>query len=90
MEEKGCMVGTGETIFHKPSYKVTAADTNGTGDVFFGAFTYGLIRNWSLEKTAAFSCAAAARSCAIFGKEDKLPHSEAEVNEFIKTHTTTG
>ncbi len=89
MEEKGCMVGTNETIFHKPSYRVTAADTNGTGDVFFGAFTYGLIKNWSLEKTAEFACAAAARSCAIFGKEDKLPHSEEEVSEFMKTHTTT-
>lgn len=89
MEEKGCMVGTKEKIFHQPSYKVTAADTNGTGDVFFGAFTYGLVRGWALPKIAQFACGAAARSAAIFGKEEKIPHSEEEVNEFIRTHEVT-
>lgn len=89
LEEKGCLVGTKEKMFRQPSYHVTAADTNGTGDVFFGAFTYGLVQNWTLEKTAVFACAAAARSCAIFGKEEKLPHSEAEINEFMLSHTQT-
>lgn len=87
LEEKGCMVGSKEGIFHQPSFKVTAVDSNGTGDVFFGAFVYGLMKEWTLEKTAEFACAAAARSCAIFGKEDKIPHSEEEIHQFIKTHS---
>lgn len=86
MEEKGCLVGTKEIIFHQPSYQVTAIDTNGAGDVFFGTFLYGLVQSWGLTKTAEFACAAAARSCTIFGKDQKIPHSEQEVNDFISTH----
>jgi sulfofructose kinase len=86
MEEKGCIVGTKETLIYQPSYKVTAIDTNGAGDVFFGSFTYGLLRDWSLEKAAHFASAAAARSCGIFGKDQKIPRSEEEVYTFIKTH----
>ena len=86
MEEKGCIVATPEIIIRQPSYRVTAVDTNGAGDVFFGSFTYGLLNDWSLEKAAHFACAAAARSCSIFGKDQKIPRSEQEVYDFMKTH----
>lgn len=89
MEEKGCLVGTKEEIFHQPSYTVSAIDTNGAGDVFFGTFMYGLIRSWELKTAAQFACASAARSCTIFGKDQKIPHNEQEVFDFIKSHSQT-
>jgi sulfofructose kinase len=86
MEEKGCLVGTHEAVFHQPSYDVTAIDTNGAGDVFFGTFMYGLTKRWDLPKIAQFACAAAARSCTIFGKDQKIPNTEQDVFEFMNTH----
>lgn len=83
---EGCFVGTKETIFHQPSWVVDAIDTNGAGDVFFGAFVYGLLNMWSLGKVAEFASAAAARSCTLLGKDNKIPHSTEEVFAFIKNH----
>jgi sulfofructose kinase len=87
MGEEGSLIGTKEHIFHQPSWKVHAIDTNGAGDVFFGSFVYGLVQNWSLENTARFASAAAARSCTIVGKHDKLPRSEKEIHDFIATNS---
>jgi sugar/nucleoside kinase (ribokinase family) len=83
MGEGGCIVGTPEETFHQASWKVNAIDTNGAGDVFFGAFTYGLINQWPIHQIAEFACAAGARSTTIVGKQNKIPHSEAEIREFI-------
>lgn len=88
-EEKGCFVGQKETVFHQPSFTVQAVDTNGAGDVFFGAFTYGILQNWPMQKTAEFACAAAAQSCTKIGKDQKIPRSETEVHDFMKAHAPT-
>ncbi len=87
MEEDGCFVATESEIFHQPSYNITAIDTNGAGDVFFGSFVFGLTQQWDIKKTAMFACAAAARSCTIIGKEKKIPQSTDEVFDFID-HTS--
>lgn len=89
MEEYGCFVGDNHSLFHQSSFAVQAVDTNGAGDVFFGAFTYGLLHNWPIQKIAAFACAAAAHSCTKIGKDQKIPRSETEVIDFMKTHTPT-
>lgn len=89
MEEKGCLVGQGAKIFYQPAYTVKAVDTNGAGDVFFGAFTYGMTQSWSLEKTAQFASAAAARSCTVIGKDLKIPHTVKEVDNFIEANKLT-
>ncbi len=84
LEEKGCIVAQKEGVFHQSSFPVNAIDTNGAGDVFFGTFTYGLTQNWDIKKTVQFACAAAARSCAIAGKENKIPKTKEEIFEFIE------
>lgn len=89
MEEYGCFVGDKHSLFHQPSCTVQAVDTNGAGDVFFGAFTYGLLQNWPVQKVAEFACAAAAQSCTKIGKDQKIPHSETEIMDFMNTHTPT-
>ncbi|OGG11477.1 hypothetical protein A2Z00_02945 [Candidatus Gottesmanbacteria bacterium RBG_13_45_10] len=86
MEDRGCLVATKEVFFHQPSYRVTAVDTNGVGDVFFGAFTYGLANKWPINKTTQFATAAAALSCTKVGKDEKIPRSEKEVWDFTKNN----
>ena len=88
MEEKGCIVGQKNELLYQPSFTVKAVDTNGAGDFFFGSFTYGLLNQWTLKKTAEFAAAAAAFSCTKIGKDAKIPRSENEILTFIKTHTT--
>ena len=66
--EKGCLIASDGKVFRQKAIRIKAVDTNGAGDIFMGAFTYGLIKNWSLSKTAAFASAAAADSCGHFGK----------------------
>jgi sugar/nucleoside kinase (ribokinase family) len=50
-----------------PGFRVTATDTTGAGDIFHGAFCYGLLHSWSLEEILEFSCAAAALNCTAPG-----------------------
>jgi len=52
--ERGCFVATKEKQFHVPGFPVKAIYTTGAGDVFHGAFLYGLLQNWDLAQTARF------------------------------------
>jgi len=79
MGESGSYVASRGQVFHQSAVKVKAIDTNGAGDVFMGAFTYGLAKNWPLPKTARFAAAAAAITCTQFGKIQAMPESEREI-----------
>lgn len=84
--EKGSYIASRRKVFHQPAYKVKAVDTNGAGDVFMGGFTYGLIKGWSLKKTAQFAAAAAALTCTRIGKLDSIPRSVTAVSRLIDSH----
>ena len=60
------MVADGSVV-SAPSYPVDVVDTTGAGDVFHGAFVYGLLAGWSVNRTLAFSNAAAALNCTAPG-----------------------
>ena len=60
------MVADGSVVA-SPAYRVDVADTTGAGDVFHGAFLYGLLAGWSVDRTLAFSNAAAALNCTAAG-----------------------
>ena len=82
---EGCIFGTDGEIFHSPGFEVKVVDTTGAGDVFHGAFIYGLIQNWSTEKTARLANACAAMKCRRLGGRAGIPTLK-EVNSFIKTY----
>jgi sugar/nucleoside kinase (ribokinase family) len=63
----GVLVWNGKHFFLCPGFRVHATDTTGAGDIFHGAFLYGLVRNWGVEETLEFSCAAAALNCTARG-----------------------
>jgi sulfofructose kinase len=81
--EDGCLFSLGKKIFHSPEFKVKVVDTTGAGDVFHGAFIYGLIKRWSIEKIARFANACAAMKCRRLGGRARIPTSR-EVSNFIR------
>mgnify|MGYP000497219371 FL=1 len=56
-----------------PAYKVTAVDTNGAGDIFHGAFAYGLYRNMSLIDILKLSSMTSAISVQKAGSQSSIP-----------------
>lgn len=66
----GCMATKGDSIIRKPRYNgLKVIDTNGAGDVFHGAFAYGTLKNWSIDKTCGFANKIAALKCSILGND---------------------
>jgi sugar/nucleoside kinase (ribokinase family) len=60
------VTASGATIESR-AFEVDAIDTTGAGDVFHGAFIFGLLSGWSVERTLDFSNAAAALNCTAMG-----------------------
>jgi sulfofructose kinase len=71
--ERGAMFIDHGRILHSPGFKVAVADTTGAGDVFHGAFIYGLLQGWGLEDIARFANAAAALKCTQIGARRGIP-----------------
>jgi len=67
--ERGCFVArslssNGE-VSHVPAFVApSVVDTTGCGDIFRAGLLYGLIKDWSLDRSIAFGAAAAALKCA--------------------------
>jgi sulfofructose kinase len=80
----GVVAWNGERFLLCPGFRVQAADTTGAGDIFHGAFLYGLVREWPLEEILEFSCAAAALNCTAPGARGGIASLD-EIAEFGKT-----
>jgi sulfofructose kinase len=80
--EDGCICGSSKGVFHSPGFRVKVVDTTGAGDVFHGAFIFGLLRKWSLKKTARFANACAAMKCRRLGGRAGIPTLK-QVNSFM-------
>jgi sulfofructose kinase len=78
------MSGGQNQVLRSPGFPVRVVDTTGAGDVFHGAFIYGLLNKWDLEKTAQFACATAAMKCTKLGGRAGIP-SLVEVTNFIRS-----
>lgn len=72
---------SGGTI-ESPGFPVEAVDTTGAGDVFHGAFVFGMLSGWTVERTLRFSNAAAAMNCTAIGARAGVP-GLAEVLRFM-------
>ncbi len=67
---------------HQPAFAVDAVDTLAAGDVFHGAFAFGLAEGWKIAGTIRFAAAAAAIKCTRFGGRLGAP-GRAEVEAFL-------
>ncbi|UCE06392.1 MAG: hypothetical protein JSW07_22970 [bacterium] len=80
---KGCYGGDKTGIYHQPAFPVSVVDTTGAGDVFHGAFIFGLLNNWQLTKILRFASATAAIKCTKIGGRSGIPDIQT-VNYFLQ------
>lgn len=76
----GAVCATGNGFFHQGAFKVDVVDTTGAGDVFHGAFIYGLGKGWDIRKVVEFSCATAALKCKRIGGRLGIPKVDEVMN----------
>lgn len=74
---QGVIARAGSTTLRVPAYPVHCVDTTGAGDVFHAGFIYGMLREWSLERTLRFANAAAALKCTRSGGRPGIPTADA-------------
>lgn len=82
----GCYYATEAGVFHQPAFGVDVVDTTGAGDVFHGAFSYGLSQGWDFDTIVRFASAVAAMKCTRLGGRAGIPTLE-QVSDFLRSHT---
>lgn len=68
------------------AYKVTTVDTTGAGDVYHGAYIFGLLNKYNLKERLRFAAAAAAINCTKPGGRTGIP-SLNQLKSFLKKET---
>ena len=63
----GALIYDGDTFISIEPYKVRAIDTNGAGDMFAGAFLFGITHNHSFAEAGKLASLASSRVVAQFG-----------------------
>jgi sulfofructose kinase len=77
----GSLVFNGKDMDFMPSVAVNVVDTLGAGDVFRGAFCYGILLNWDLKRCAEFANLVAGLQCTKVGNITAIPTQE-EILQF--------
>jgi sugar/nucleoside kinase (ribokinase family) len=72
----------GKKFFKIPGFKVNVVDTTGAGDVFHGAFLYGILQQYDIEYAVRFANAVSAIKCTRQGGRAGIPRLET-VNRFL-------
>lgn len=65
------------------AFKIKTVDTTGAGDVFHGAYIFGLLKGWNLKRRLEFASAAAAIKCTRPGGRIGIPRL-SQVQAFLK------
>ncbi len=81
--EEGAIGFDGEQIYRAMAFSVPVVDTTGAGDVYHGAFVYGLLRGWQLKQIMQFANAVAALKCRQLGGRAGIPRYD-EVKSFLQ------
>lgn len=81
--KKGGLIFNGVEIKNYPSFLVDAVDSNGSGDVFHGAFAAALCNGYDFEKCCYFSSAVSALKCMGIGARESAPDIDS-VKRFLK------
>lgn len=71
--KRGGILFNGETVISYPIYPADVVDSNGSGDVFHGAFAAAVIKGYDYEKCCHFSSAVSAIKCTGVGARESVP-----------------
>jgi sulfofructose kinase len=80
----GALIYHAGRFYYSPGFVVETVDTTGAGDVFHGAFIFGLIQGWPIERILDFSNAMAALNCTALGARGGIK-SQAEAEKLMAT-----
>jgi ribokinase len=83
--KKGSVTLVNNKIKKVGIFDVKVKDTTGCGDVYHGAFLYGLIRKWNLLDIMVFSTAVSSIKCMYCGGRLGIPNFERTI-EFLKDY----
>jgi sulfofructose kinase len=83
---RGSITFAGDEVIYCPAFPVETVDTTGAGDVFHGAYLYGLLQKWPLKDTIRFASAVAAMKCRKLGGRAGIP-GLSEVQRFLEERT---
>lgn len=75
----GAVVWDGSGRFHSPGFGVDAVDTNGAGDMFAGAYLFGVTHGFDAEHSAKLANYASMRVVAQYG-----PRLEASLKDEVE------
>lgn len=73
---RGSIGWQGGRIYRQEAFAVTVRDTTGAGDVYHGAYCYGLLQGWDMPGSMRFASAAAALKCTRTGPGNPMPGLE--------------
>lgn len=82
--EKGLLYRRDGKIIHMPAFKVKAIDTNGAGDIFHGAFAYGMHKKLDFYDVLKISSMASAISVQTLGAQSSIPQLTKVTSEIQK------
>jgi sulfofructose kinase len=71
--DQGCLYEEDGIIYNLPAFKAKAIDTNGAGDLFHGAFLYGLSHQLSLKEILRLASMTSSISVTRRTGETKIP-----------------
>ena len=79
LEDKGCCYYQDEDVKIIKSVPTKPVDTTGAGDIFHGAFVYGLINKWDMYKNLSFACTTSGMSVTkLTGRKSIFPLNQIE------------
>lgn len=79
----GGLLYDGENMISYPIYPATVVDSNGSGDVFHGAYAAGFVKGYDLLKCCHFASAVSAMKCMGLGARESVPSFE-QVEQYMK------
>lgn len=74
--ELGSLIFDGQNIKHVPGFKVSVVDVTGAGDVYRGAFAYGIVNNKPIIECVNFANLISALQCTKLGNVAAIPTVE--------------
>ena len=78
--EKGATIFDGDTFIDVEPYEVEAIDSNGAGDLFAGAFLYGITNGMSYADAGKLASKASSKVVTQFGPRLELEQAKAMLN----------
>lgn len=80
---KGALLYDGNAIITIDAIKTKAIDTNGAGDMFAGAYLYGITHGYTREQAGKLASAAAAKVVSQYGPRLKPKQHKALMDEVL-------